>query len=69
MSSKQAARKRRASERAQQERCNRPASLCSFAGTGATPASRAAGMRTTAIATGRRHQGGWNFDTEKEAAP
>jgi hypothetical protein len=55
MSSKQTARKRGASERAQLERRNEPASLCSFAGTAVTPVPHFLGMRTTANTVGRRH--------------
>lgn len=68
MSSKQAARERRASERAQRERCNRPASLCSYAGTAVAPASRKAGMRTSAIAACRRLMIGWSVVVGTEAA-
>jgi hypothetical protein len=57
MSREQAARERRASERAQRERRNRPAALCSCAGTVVPPASREAGMRPAANAPGRRHNG------------
>jgi hypothetical protein len=54
MSSKQAARKRSASERAPMERRNEPAPLCSFAGTSVTPVPHAVGMCTPANAVGRR---------------
>jgi hypothetical protein len=59
MSSKQAARKRGASERAQVERCNEPAPLCSFTGTAVTPVPHAVGMRTPANAVRSRHDSAW----------
>ena len=55
MSSKQMARKRRASERVQRERHNEPAPLCSFTGTAVAPVPRFAGMCTTVNAVSRRH--------------
>ncbi len=54
MSREQAAPKRGASERAQRRRRSAPAALGSFASPDVSPAPRAAGMRPTAIAAGRR---------------
>ena len=54
MSSNQMAR-RRSAVRVPLERRNEPASLCSFAGTAATPVPRVAGMNTPANAACRRH--------------
>jgi hypothetical protein len=68
MSSEQAARKRRASERAQRTRRSAPAALCSFAGTGASPAPREAGMRAAANASSRRQHGGKDRGNGTEAA-
>jgi len=51
MSREQAAPKRGATERAQRRRRNAPASLCCFAGTGAQPAPRQAGMRPQRMAS------------------
>ena len=68
MSREQAAPKRGATERAQRRRRYAPASLCCFAGTGASPAQREAGMRPAAIAASRRHLDGFVAETVKEAA-
>jgi len=68
MSREQAARKRRAPERAQCTRRSAPAPLCSFAGTAAPPAPRHAGMRPAAIGAGRRHHDGDDTGELAEAA-
>jgi hypothetical protein len=55
MSSKQAAQKRRASERAQRMRRNEQTSLHSFAGAAVASAPHAMGMRTSANGHGGRN--------------